>query len=142
VTSEDRVTFNDPNNWSGADYALDAVDEVVIHNATVHFEMTSDTSGYLTVHSPSRYVFLRFHARPTTRTERRQILTTNQERLRDHLAALIPNCFGGRTYWSAPWYRRPTSTVRSWRADRHMAGAVFYAVVEEDVPCSSPGEAS
>jgi len=89
VTSEDRVTYNQPGNWLGPDYALDAIDEVVIHDAVVHFEMSSDTSGYLTVHSPSRYVFLRFHARPTTRTERRQILTTNQERLRDHVAALI-----------------------------------------------------
>lgn len=130
--SEDRVTLNDIENWSGADYALGLVDEVVVSDALVHFEMFSDTSAYLTARNCDREVFLRFHSRPTTRSERRQILASSQETLRDHLAELIPRRLGGRTWWSLPWYRRPDHTVRSWWAARAAAGAALTVDCEYD----------
>ncbi len=130
--TEDRVTYNEPDNWAGADYALGMVDEVVVHDALVHFEMSSDTSAYLIARSRTRDVFIRFHVRPTTRAERRQILVSSQATLRDHLAALIPTWLGGRTYWSVPWWRRPGAAVREWWEDRRAAGAVLYADCEQD----------
>lgn len=130
--TEDRITYNEPGDWLGADYALGMVDEVVVHDALVHFEMSTDTSAYLIAQSPTRDVFVRFHARPTTRAERRQILASSQETLRDHLAALVPRWLGGRSYWSISWWRRPDAAVREWWGDRRAAGAVLYADCEQD----------
>lgn len=136
--SGDRVTYNEPDNWLGPDYALGMVDEVVVHDALVHFEMLSDTSGYLMAQGTHRYVFVRFHARPTTRAERRQILASTDGRLRDHLCGLIPKALGGRSLWIIPAHRRPAAVLRDWWSDRRAAGAVLYADVEEDMQCGGP----
>lgn len=138
MSREDRVTYNEPDNWSGPGYALGKVDEVVVYDAIVHFEMSSDTSGYLSIQSPRREVFVRFHARPTTRTERRQILATSQDRLLDHLNGLIPARFGGRTHWIIPAHGRPSAAVKGWWRARRAAGAVFYAEIEIDMSCGGP----
>lgn len=136
--TSDRVTFNEPGDWLGADYAIGLVDEVVVHDALAHFEMTTDTAAYLMVSGARRDVFVRIHARPTTRAERRQILACNDERLRDHLARLIPRALGGRTWWSIPVHRRPAAVVRGWRDDVRTARAVLIADVEEDEHCGGP----
>lgn len=130
--TDDRVTYNDPDNWTGADYAIGAVDEVVVHDALVHFEMSSDTSAYLTARSRTRDVFLHIRVRPSTRGERRQILVSSRGTLRDHVAALIPRWLGGRSYWSIPWWQRPAAAVCGWWADRRAASAVLTADCEQD----------
>lgn len=142
MTSEDRITYNEIDDWTGPQYALGMVDEIVLSNSLIHFEMTTDTSGYLLVQGARRYVFVRLTARPATRVERRQILASNQERLRDHLAGLVPRVLGGRTRWILPWHRRPAAAVCGWWRDRRAAGAVFYAAVEEDMHRGGPEVAS
>jgi hypothetical protein len=132
VLSEDRVTFNDEDQWLGPAYALGTVDELVLSEASAHFEMSSESSAYLSVTNGERDIFVRLYARPTTRAERRQILVHGGERLRDHLAALIPHQVGGRSWWSMPWWQRPAAVVREWRACVHTAKAVLIVTCEID----------
>jgi len=65
-----RLQCNDRDNWTGPDYALDALDELVMDNAQVHFEMSSDTSAYMIVEQPGRQVFVQFSVRELSKTER------------------------------------------------------------------------
>ena len=127
----DRVTYNEPGDWMGPDYALGLVDEIVVSDAVVHLEMLTDSSAYLLVQGRRRYVFARIRARPATRAERRQILAHSDDRLRDHLQALLPGP-GLHMIWSVPWYRRPAAAVRAWWDARRAAGAVLCVDVEED----------
>lgn len=124
----DRVLYDEPGSGS----ALGTVDELVLTEASAHFEMSTESSAYLSTRNDKRDVFLRLHARPTTWAERRQILARNEERLRDHLAALIPRRVGGRSWWSMPWWQRPAAVIREWRACVHMAKAVLIADCEID----------
>jgi hypothetical protein len=48
------------------------VDEVVFHDATVHFEMDDAESGYLLIGTADREVFIRLHARKLSPGERRR----------------------------------------------------------------------
>ena len=127
----DRVTFNEPGDWLGPGFALGLVDEIVISDAAVHLEMLTDTYAYLRVQGRRRDVSAQIRARPTTRAERRQVLAHTDDRLRDHLQALLPDP-GLHMIWSVPWYRRPAAAVRAWWAARRAAGAVLCVDVEED----------
>jgi hypothetical protein len=69
----DRVDVYTPETWTGPDYALGMVDEIVGHNAVAHFEMSSESDGYLHIQSPRREVFARIYARPTTEAEQQQM---------------------------------------------------------------------
>lgn len=132
--SEDRVTYNEQGDWLGADYALGLVDEIVLSDATVHFEMSTENSGYLHVWSDRREVFARITARPATRQERRQILARSGDRLRDHLRSVLPALHrrNMRTIWSVPVWRRPASAVQSWWEARRYASVVLCVDVEYD----------
>lgn len=127
--TDDRVLYNEPGNWLGADYAVGLVDEIVLSNATVHFEMTTDNSGYLHIRNDKRELFARVNARPTNREERRQVLARSDDRLRDHLRAVLP---GSRSIWGIPVWRRPGAAVREWWEYRRYAGAVLCVTVDED----------
>lgn len=59
----DRVAYNEPGDWTGPDYALGLVDEIVLSDAAVHFEMSTGSSGYLHVRNGHRAVFARVTAR-------------------------------------------------------------------------------
>ena len=133
--SDDRVTYNQPDDWLGPDYAIGLVDEIVISDAAAHFEMTTANSGYLSVQSPSREVFARIYARPTTRRERRQILARDGDRLRDQLAACTP---WGRSRWIGPVWGRPVSAVREWWSARQGCRAVLCVRTEIDQHCGGP----
>lgn len=139
-TADDRVIYNEPGEWLGPDYAVGLVDEIVVSDATAHFEMTTDNSGYLNVWSPRREVFLRFRARPTTRQERRQILVHSGDRLRDHLHSVLPVLHRRklRTIWFVPWWNRPTAAVRDWWDAWRGARAVLCVEVEIDQHCGGP----
>jgi hypothetical protein len=139
--SHDRVTFNEPGDWSGPDYALGLVDEIVLSNAVVHFEMLDDGCAYMIVRNGEREVLARFVARRTTRRERWQILAHSQDRLRDHARSLLPARWS-RTWWSVPAWRRPAAVVREALVARRYAGAVLCVRVEEDTRPESAAEPS
>lgn len=125
----DRVTYNEPDNWLGPDHAIGQVDEIVLSDATVHLEMLSDSSAYLHVVNDHREVFTRLYARRATWRERRQTLAGNDDRLRDHLRAALPN---PHTIWSIPLWRRPWAAVTGWWELRQQAGAILCVNVDED----------
>ncbi|MGD9749726.1 MAG: hypothetical protein AB7W59_01905 [Acidimicrobiia bacterium] len=141
--TEDRVTINTPSTWLGADYALGLVDEIVLHDATAHFEMSTESSGYLHVWSDRHRVFARVTARRASRTERRQILAADGDRLRDYLAAVLPWTRVGRaTIWSVPPWRRPAAAVLGWWEAREAAAALLIVSVESVGRTDDPGVAS
>jgi hypothetical protein len=71
--SGDRVQLNTPETWTGPNYALDMVDEIVVTGGLTHFEMSDDSSGYLAIYRDGKTLFCRVYARPTTKEERREI---------------------------------------------------------------------
>lgn len=125
----DRVTYNKPDDWLGPEFALGAVDEIVLTSADLHLEMLDDATAYLSVRAPHWQVEGRVCARPTTRAERRQVLKHGDDRLRDHLWSLLP---WSSTTWFVPVWRRPTSALRTWWAARTAARAVLDVRVEDD----------
>lgn len=133
--SLDRVTFNEPDNWIGPAYALGHVDEIVLSDAFVHLEMLTDDAAYLGVRNGEREVMATLCARPTTRAERRAVLAHSNDRLRDHLAALLP--WSG-SIWSIPVWRRPASALRQWWTARNAARAVLLVRVDEDTELTPP----
>ena len=141
--TEDRVTINTPATWAGPDYALGLVDEIVMHDATAHFEMSTESSGYLHIWSEHHRVFARVNARRASRAERRQILAAADERLRDYLAAVLPWTRQGRaTIWSVPPWRRPAAAVRGWWEASRGASVLLVVDVESAGRTDDPGVAS
>jgi hypothetical protein len=132
--TEDRVTYNEPGDWLGADYALGLVDEIVLSDTTVHFEMSTEASGYLHMWNDRRQVFARVTARPTTREERRQILARSNDRLRDHLRSVVPALHRKNliTIWAVPLWKRPASAVSSWWDARRYASVALCVDIEID----------
>lgn len=142
--TEDRIEYNEPRNWHGADFALGLVDEIVLSDVTVHFEMSTEASGYLHMWNDRRQVFARVTARPTTRAQRRQILARSNDRLRDHLRSVVPALHRKNliTIWAVPLWKRPASAVSSWRDARRYASVVLCVDVEDDSHCGGPEVAS
>lgn len=125
MTNRDRITFD----LDADGYETERVDELVFGQAWIHLEMSSHSSGYINLDASGRQVFLRLYAQPTTRAERRRILSQEQDRLSDHLRSLLP--WGG-SMWSIPVYRRPVSAGRSWWEARRYAGVALLVQVEDD----------
>lgn len=128
----DRIQYNEPGDWLGPDYAIGLVDEIVATNTIVHLEMMNDSGAYLGIHRDDAYMKVTIYARPTTRTERRQILAKNDDRLRDQLNGLLPNWAGGRHYWSIPWWQRAAAIIRHVREYRSAASAVLCVRIDEN----------
>jgi hypothetical protein len=121
----DRVTVNEPDNWTGPDSLLGAVDEIVRTDATVHLEAMSTNAAFLAVYKGDEELRVWVRARPTTRAERRAILAYSEERFRDHVAALVPQALGGRSIWLVPWWKRPAGVWQSWREAVRQARVVL-----------------
>lgn len=140
--SDQRITINQSGDGPG--WARDAIDEIVLCDSTLHFEMLSNCFAYLHVVTPTGELQANLYARPTTRAERRDILRCHGDRLVDHLSMLNPARwrFGHPRYvgWAVPIHRRPAATVAGWWEARRYAGAVLAVVVSEDTG-AVPGEA-
>lgn len=54
--THERITYNEPDNWTGADDALGLVDEIVLRNVTIHLEMLDDATAHLHMWRPGRDV--------------------------------------------------------------------------------------
>lgn len=117
----DRIDVNTPDNWSGPAFALGAIDEIVRTQATVHLEAMSDNAAFLAIAKGGEEVRVWLHARPTTRAERRAMLRHDEDRLVDQVAQL----WRRSVIWSVPWWRRPGSVWRSWRAAVRQSRAVL-----------------
>lgn len=74
------IGLNTPETWRGSDYVLDTVDELVFDNATVHFEMSSEVSAYMTIEQGKRIVFVQFDIHELTADERAEYRVRNQSR--------------------------------------------------------------
>jgi hypothetical protein len=127
----DRVLLNERDNWTGPDYAVGLVDEIVVSDAVTHFEMLNDATAYMTVSRPDRHLHIRLAAVRNTRAERADILRRDETRLVDHLSWLNP--WNGRFFWSLPMWRRPWAVVRSWWVDREAASVSLRVTLAEDV---------
>jgi len=84
-----RIQFNDRDNWTGPDYALDTLDELVMDNACVHFEVSSEHSAYMIVKQPGREVFIQFGIHELSKTERHAAKQTGQPAPRAVLVATV-----------------------------------------------------
>lgn len=125
----DRVTYNESDNWCGPDHAIGMIDEIVLHDATVHLEMLGDSVAFLHAANTDREVLARVYARRATWRERRQTLASNDDRLRDHLRAVLPN---PHTIWSVPLWRRPWAAITGWWELRQQAGAILCVNTDYD----------
>jgi hypothetical protein len=59
---------------------LDTVDELVFDNVTVHFEMSSEVSAYMTIEQGKRLVFVQFDVHELTSDERAEYRVRHQSR--------------------------------------------------------------
>lgn len=127
----DRITYD----LDADGFETERIDEIVMSSATVHLEMLSHASAYMTVKSGNQDdLMIRLHANPATRADRNRILRANQDRLADHLTSLLPWRWNPKhprsCLWAIPVRKRPAAAVRDWWEARRHAG-VELIVMEE-----------
>lgn len=122
-------------------FETERVDEIVLSGATLHLEMSSHTTGWMSIWTGYRtddgrdeeHRFV-LRADPVTRAVRRERLKDGQDRLVDHLGCLLPWRWHPKhprwVGWAIPVHRRPAAAVRDWWTARRYAG-VALTVMDE-----------
>lgn len=124
--TQDRISLNTPETWTGGDWALDTVDEIVLYGATVHVEMLNDDAAYFHLRTDDGEVRGHLTAVLLSRRDRRQARRARRERLSD----LIRDTLTGRTRYLGPRWRIPATIWDTWRNETPRAALLI--TVEDD----------
>jgi hypothetical protein len=137
VNVQDRVTYNEPDDYLGPALFLGSVDEIVLTGASVHIESLGDSCAYLCMRAGNREIEGRIRAVPTTRRQRRAMLAHTDDRLHQRLRTLLP-WPAGRVIWSIPPWQRPAAAWREWREACRQAHAALLIDIDTDADMEDP----
>jgi hypothetical protein len=126
AVTHDRISYNTPATFTGPDTLMDTVDEIVLHDATVHIEMLGDDHAYFHLTRDGRDVRGHLTAVPLSRADRRQV----RRRRRETAGDLVRDLATGRMRVLGPWWRTPLVVIGAWRHDTPSVALLI--TVEDD----------